>query len=141
MSKAYIIDGADFVGSNCISCGIRYFVPKALYESHLQAGGYHSCPNGHMQGWSKGQSEIEKLRRERDLLKQQTAQLSDDVRQNREGWNKAAKEVTRLKKRAKAGTCPCCNRTFSNMSRHMQTQHPEFDPDKVVSIDVAKRKA
>jgi 4-hydroxy-3-methylbut-2-en-1-yl diphosphate synthase IspG/GcpE len=32
-----------------------------------------------------------------------------------------------LAKRAKAGVCPCCNRTFSNMAEHMKKQHADFD--------------
>tara|TARA_Y100000310_G_scaffold338946_1_gene430083 strand:- start:1163 stop:1354 length:192 start_codon:yes stop_codon:yes gene_type:complete len=35
-------------------------------------------------------------------------------------------QVTKLKNRAKAGVCPCCNRTFQNLSRHMETKHPDF---------------
>ena len=26
---------------------------------------------------------------------------------------------------AKAGTCPCCNRTFTNLARHMASKHKD----------------
>lgn len=34
--------------------------------------------------------------------------------------------VTRLSKRASAGTCPCCNRTFKQLAAHMATKHQTF---------------
>ena len=30
------------------------------------------------------------------------------------------------KESAKAGVCPCCNRSFSNLRRHIQAKHKEF---------------
>ena len=41
--------------------------------------------------------------------------------------DKAAK--TRLKNRVGKGVCPCCNRSFANLKRHMASQHPEFAGD------------
>lgn len=37
---------------------------------------------------------------------------------------KAAK--TRMKNRIANGVCPCCNRHFANVQRHIRTKHPEF---------------
>lgn len=31
-----------------------------------------------------------------------------------------------LRNRAAAGVCPCCNRTFEQLGRHMTTKHPEY---------------
>lgn len=42
--------------------------------------------------------------------------------------------ATRLKNRAKAGVCPCCNRTFQNLARHMASQHPDHETDNVVEL-------
>jgi hypothetical protein len=50
---------------------------------------------------------------------QQLAQHDDEI---------VAKEpeIKRIKKRAAAGTCPCCQRSFSNMATHMKRQHPDY---------------
>jgi uncharacterized small protein (DUF1192 family) len=32
----------------------------------------------------------------------------------------------RTKKRVAAGVCPCCNRTFENLARHMAGEHPGY---------------
>ncbi len=34
--------------------------------------------------------------------------------------------MTKVKKRAANGVCPCCNRTFSDLARHMKAKHPDF---------------
>jgi hypothetical protein len=34
--------------------------------------------------------------------------------------------VTRIRNRVANGVCPCCNRTFADLHRHMASQHPEF---------------
>ena len=65
----------------------------------------------------KETSEREKLRRERDQLKQQLAYKDDEIAAK-------GKQLTRLQKRIHAGVCPCCNRTFTNVARHMKTKHP-----------------
>lgn len=44
----------------------------------------------------------------------------------------------RLRKRASAGVCPCCNRTFSQLARHMQTKHPTFIAQEIAGNGVAK---
>ena len=34
--------------------------------------------------------------------------------------------TTKIKNRIGNGVCPCCNRTFKNLARHMQGQHPDY---------------
>jgi hypothetical protein len=138
--------GMRHVVTSCGVCGVTYTVPEPKYDHMREDGGYASCPNGHQWGWSEGRRQRDALRRERDLLAQQVAQRDDEIRAQREAREaaerqaRAAKgEITKLKKRASAGTCPCCNRTFSNMAAHMKTKHPEFDP-KVVNLGAEKAK-
>jgi hypothetical protein len=38
---------------------------------------------------------------------------------------KSEAELRRIQKRTAAGVCPCCNRTFQQLARHMKTRHPE----------------
>lgn len=39
--------------------------------------------------------------------------------------------TTRLKNRVANGVCPCCNRTFANLQRHMSTKHKGFIAEEV----------
>jgi hypothetical protein len=81
---------------------------------------------------------MDKLRQERDQLKQALAQKDDEIKKQRDLVIAGKAQVTKLKKRASAGVCPCCNRTFSNMARHMAHQHPEFDSKVVEFAQKAK---
>ena len=111
--------GQRHVQWQCKTCGVIATCPEVVWNEQLAEGGYHYCPNGHQWGWSNETCERERLRRERDRLQQQVAQRDDVI---------AAKEreIKRIKKRSAAGTCPCCKRTFSNMSTHMKRQHPDY---------------
>lgn len=126
----------DFSFTDCITCGVRFAMPKALYDHQVKKGGYHHCPNGHSQGWSKEESEFSRLKRERDSALQQIARAEDEAREAKQNAArevaKAQAETKRLRKRTASGTCPCCQRTFSNMSIHMRKQHPEFVAEVVV---------
>lgn len=123
---------------SCGKCGIDFTVPDHWEQSRRNDHETFYCPNGHPRVF-KGESEAEKLRRERDRLAQQLAHKDDQIKSRDKSLVAAKGQITKLKKRASAGTCPCCNRTFSNMAQHMKTKHPEFDP-KVVDLGAEKAK-
>lgn len=122
----------ELVELTCGTCGCIHAIPKLKHDTALEEGGYWHCPNGHERGYKEGRHEREKLRLERDRLKQKVAEQEDALRaasdKTRRMVAAARGEVTRLKKRAHAGVCPCCNRSFANMARHMRVQHPDFSP-------------
>lgn len=41
------------------------------------------------------------------------------------GRKKAERAPKQAQTRIGAGICPCCNRTFSQLARHMQSKHPD----------------
>lgn len=121
------------VSEICYHCGIEFGVP-AQYQKTCMADSKKTfyCPNGHGQVYRE--SEADKLRRELNIAKQQAARRDDEIRQINEAAAWAKKQAasfrgvaTKLKKRVKAGTCPCCNRTFSALAQHIATQHPDYD--------------
>ncbi len=121
--------------ARCFKCKCEMWLPDALYEAAMAAKEKITfyCAYGHPQVYITGESEETKLRRERDLLKQQAARLheeataaSNEAFQQRERAVRAEASNKKLKKRASAGACPCCKRTFSNMAEHMKHQHPDF---------------
>lgn len=141
MAEVITIRGERHVVTQCGTCAVWHTVPEIVYECHRREGGFHSCPNGHQRGWSKGAEEIERenIRRERDRLKQETARLADEIAAQTARAEKAEAATKRLKKRTAAGTCPCCKRTFSNMAEHMKHQHPEFVADTGAKVVPLKR--
>lgn len=125
----------EFVRMTCGDCGVVWGMNRAFYEGAKQAGPNQrwSCPNGHWRNFVHGPSSEDLLRKERDTLRQQVAQRDDEIarqRERSEGAERRASaargQVTRLKNRAAAGVCPCCNRTFANLAKHMAGKHPTF---------------
>lgn len=117
-------------------CGINHAVPENLRDFQLRQHRDGKpvtsiyCPLGHQHA-PAGKGEAEKLRetlaRERDRAARLAAQR-DQAEASARAYKGAA---TRARKRAKAGTCPCCKRTFQQLARHMASQHPGFDPEAV----------
>jgi len=123
--------------TTCWKCKTEYFLPEALNTAaHASQNVSFYCPYGHSAIFSEGPTEAEKLRRERDRLKQRIAQKDDEISCERMGRQVAECQVsaqkgvvTKLKNRAKAGVCPCCHRTVKQLARHMETKHPRYSTD------------
>lgn len=134
----------------CYKCGILFSVPDHWYKCRREDKENFWCPNGHSQAFVK--SMADKLAEELSRAKQQLAQKDDEIqwqRQHREAAERSASaargQVTRLKNRASAGVCPCCNRTFSQLARHMANKHPGFSAEPievstVVPLKIAAKK-
>lgn len=119
--------------TKCYRCKEPFVLHPETEATLRRSGATFHCPWGHAQHFTEKESEADTLRRERDRLKQRAAQLEDATRaaQERElaaerRASAARGQVTRLKNRAAAGVCPCCNRTFVNLQRHMASKHVGF---------------
>jgi len=113
-------------------CGIAFAVPAWWESKRREDKTWWYCPNGHQQHFS-AETEAEKLRRERDRLKQQVAQRDDEINHQRDmrldverRLNATKGVVTRIKNRVGHGVCPCCSRTFENLQKHMATKHSDY---------------
>lgn len=113
----------------CCACGIVFSVPYYWEQCRREKHDGFYCPNGHSLSFPT-ESDAERFRRERNMAIQEKARLEDEVKrlqaENNEAWGTAAIAEQKLKrhhKRASAGLCPHCNRTFYNMARHIKTKH------------------
>lgn len=115
----------DLITTDCW-CGLPFSMPERLYQACKRNGTTFYCPLGHSIVFRE--TDTDKMRRERDRLAQQIAQKDDAIKtlENRTAAYKG--QITKLKTRVKGGVCPCCNRTFQHLRRHMQNKHPDFDP-------------
>lgn len=121
--------------NTCYKCKCQMFIPDALNEAALHARGEvpFYCAYGHKQFYIEGESDETKLRRERDRLTQRLAEKDDEITRQRELREAAERrtaaargQVTKIKNRVGHGVCPCCNRSFENLARHMASQHADF---------------
>jgi hypothetical protein len=117
----------------CGKCSGVYAITETYRADCLEyARGWH-CPYCQSAWGYFGKTEAQKLR---DELTRKNAQLDQERAyqrelrqriQQRENVIRAERGAkTKLKKRIAAGVCPCCNRSFQDLARHMKGQHPEF---------------
>ena len=112
------------VTHECGRCGVVFAMPDRFLRDRREDGQTFYCPNGHPRVFRE--SESDRLRRQ--LANAEARETHErDQRQAAERSNVALRGVvTRTKRRAAAGVCQCCHRTFQNVARHMANQHPDF---------------
>lgn len=116
------------VQEDCCACDVIFAMPQDLRNRRLEDGQLFFCPRGHSMSFTE--PENAKLRTEVDRLKAQLTHERDQGRAAAAQLAEAKAEASRLRKRATNGVCPCCNRTFVNLGRHMKGQHPDYSERK-----------
>lgn len=125
----------------CCNCGTLFAMDAELQRERYADKQSFFCPNGHRMSYT-GKAEVQKLkdqlneeRRQRQAAEQRVAMYADEAREERDKAEHERRRAngykghaTRITRRAKAGVCPCCNRTFKQLAAHMVSQHPEFTP-------------
>lgn len=124
---------ATFFIETCCQCGVAFGIPSDLQkELHSRLGTSFYCPNGHGQHYT-GKTEEQRLQEE-------LATTKAHLRSANESWRRAAQDAKHfeskangykgqlalVKKRVANGVCPCCNRYFVELHRHMQSKHMDF---------------
>jgi hypothetical protein len=128
---------SDLIVLGCPLCGVTYAIPVVMHRNAKRRGGWAimwHCPNGHELGFGEGELDRERAARERAeaaiLQARERAQAEKDLREHTEHKLRAQKgATTRARKRAAAALCPCCNRSFVQLRRHLATQHPDYRVD------------
>ncbi len=106
-------------------CGITLAIPDDLYsQAHRRKTNVY-CPLGHSFIYDNTVAE------QNERLKRQVDATRDLLRAEERSHIATRGHLTRRRKqldRVTRGVCPCCNRHFANVEKHMATQHPTFDP-------------
>lgn len=126
----------------CGSCGIVFglsceFIGARRFDRNL-----FYCPGGcHIKFCD---SELVKLKRERERLEALVAAKQRSIDHEREAADRARARaetalrsarsykghLKRVRNRVAKGVCPCCNRFFVKLHRHMQSEHPDYCVEK-----------
>lgn len=117
-------------------CGMKHAIPRTLRDhmnrqhenGEKQVGIY--CPLGHVWEFS-GKSQVEKEREHREATQARYQALRDQLDAEERSHAVTKGQLTKAKKRIGKGVCPCCNRHFTNVERHMATQHPKHASESV----------
>ncbi len=108
----------------CDACGITFAVPHTWLEGKQRTSSAFFCPNGHNLSYAKSTVDLlrEQLQSEHERRRQVELQLTSANDQ----LTATKRELQQHKKRVANGVCPCCNRSFVQLQRHMKTKHPEY---------------
>jgi hypothetical protein len=117
----------------CATCSMLYAIPSGLHRAAREWAGDRDdgrgwklcCPVGHTWWYTGKKTRAERLEEQLRVALLQS-QAERDLREDTERRLRAQKgATTKAKKRAAAGVCPCCGRSFVQLRRHMASQHPD----------------
>lgn len=115
----------------CCNCFTHFAMDSDLRQRRLDEGGTFYCPNGHAQHYTE--TIVARLKKQNDSLTKQRdyaegrAERAVEQAETAKRQKAAIKgQLTKTRNRIANGVCPCCNRSFTNVSRHMESQHPDF---------------
>ena len=123
---------------DCAKCRVPFGIPQNWQDSLRNTGADFYCPAGHANVYrvseldrtrkllEEANRKATKLTDNLTYLRERNSELSKDVRHERNRVNGYRGVITKTKKRIAGGACTCCNRTFSNLHRHMANQHPTY---------------
>lgn len=115
----------DFTEYQCATCGCWYAVETYLLKMKMADREKIFCPNGCERRFL-GETEAEKWKKEAERLRAERDFKQRQIEQRDKSLSAAKGQITKLKNRVGNGVCPCCNRSFENLARHMKCKHPEF---------------
>lgn len=120
----FTVYSGDLITETCYSCGILFAFPVEWRKNRLNDKATWYCPNGHQQHYT-GPTEADTLRAEVAKQKRATDAALDRLNAEKAAHEVTEKERRRIVKRVEAGVCIHCNRTFTNLAKHMNSAHVE----------------
>lgn len=119
--------------AECCQCGHLVFMSTDFAtRRHRDHRSWYCLSCGQAQGWT-GESDIQKLQKELAAERERKMAALDEANRMRAEADEAKRASERLRKRAHAGVCPCCKRSFENVRRHIKTKHPNVALTKATS--------
>lgn len=113
----------ELIPQTCCDCGIVFGLPDGLAAQRLKDGKMFWCPVGHSQHFTRKRTLEQELSGVRDDLAAQRQAMANERRSH----TATKGHLTRTKRRANAGVCLDCHRSFANVRRHRERVHPEGD--------------
>lgn len=110
----------------CSVCAVIFAIPLKMKSRLQESSETFYCPNGHRQYYPAGKNELERLREKLDEQTKQATAMAEKAHIAAVAEKRARNELVKIKKRASVGVCPCCNRTFQPLARHMKSKHPDL---------------
>lgn len=109
---------------DCGECGGTYAINEARRQKCAQDGSSWTCPYCRVYWGYSNNNENARLKQQLEQKERELRSAKCDIINER----LAKEQADRKLKRVNRGVCPCCNRSFQNLARHMSTKHPEKKP-------------
>lgn len=110
---------------HCCNCGMAFAMTVDFMRRRRDDRKSFYCPAGHGQHYT-GPTEAQKLKGELERAQQMRDAAQARAETAERDREQVAKAHKKMRARVMNGVCPCCNRTFQNLLRHMKSEHPEF---------------
>lgn len=131
-----IVESVELTVFNCGECAGTYAINERYRRQKQEnTGGWH-CPYCESSWGYFGKTQAQKLEEKLKAAEEsrrsawrETEKTSERLDAERRSHTATKGHLTRKKKRAANGTCPCCNRTFKQLAAHMKNKHPEYGDD------------
>ncbi|MBA3773848.1 MAG: helix-turn-helix transcriptional regulator [Ramlibacter sp.] len=118
----YFVGTISLVTEHCCTCGVVFAMTQEMEKRRREDHESFYCPAGHGQHYT-GPNEADRLRAEVERKQQMLeAEQARNLKTAQER-DQVARAHHKMRVRVMNGVCPCCNRTFQNLLRHMQTEH------------------
>lgn len=119
---------------SCCSCHAVFGLEQQAHRTYKENHHFFYCPYCKADLFFRGKSKTEELRDElnsahtclvRERASHDQTRADRDTERRRSASYKG--HLSRTKKRIGKGVCPCCNRYFANVHKHMANKHPTYD--------------
>lgn len=122
-----------FHAIDCWHCSALFGMNDSHYQKRVSDHEAFYCPVCGKSQRFVGETSIQKADRlraeaEARLARERAAhdQTREEVKARERQLIATRGVVTRVKNRVAKGVCPCCNRYFEQLHKHMETQHPDY---------------
>lgn len=126
--------GIEFEALTMAGCGHVTALPSHTADQLRRSHKSFYCSTCGESNYFPGKSDIEKEREKTALAEKHMKWREEERDSARDAASRADYRaraykgvVTKQRKRSVAGTCPCCNRTFQQLARHMKSKHPKYE--------------
>lgn len=115
------------------TCGYVFGLAETHQQELINTHGEFFCPKCKNSLAYKAENEAERLAKKAARLQAELDQKCAAMRDVYAAKDRVERRlsatqgiVTRVKNRVNRGVCPCCNRYFAQLHRHMNSKHPAY---------------
>jgi ssDNA-binding Zn-finger/Zn-ribbon topoisomerase 1 len=129
-----VLLSVELVSMNCPHCGGVFAISREYREEAERLGQFKqcwSCPYcKQTRGYGSGeiqklQAQVAQLERDKNYLRTARDNALNEAGHFRASRDALKGQLTKERRRVGNGVCPCCNRSFVNLRRHMTAKHPD----------------